>query len=115
NTLVRERRAQRGQLDQAPIPVQEVEEVEDVELHRELVPTELRDRLPDRDVQPVLERAPAAVPLHDLAALLVQAALLLDEVLEGTRGIRVRLKIRPDTGADPDLVRIRGVPRHVDG
>src|SRR5207244_10596282 len=44
-SLVRERRAEGRQLDQAPVLVQEVEEVEDVDLQRELVPPVLRDRL----------------------------------------------------------------------
>src|SRR5690606_39772849 len=97
-------------LDQAPILVQEVEEVEDVELHAHLVPAELRDRLPDREVQPVLERAAAAVPLHDLAALLVQAGLLVDELLERLRGGHVLLEIGADARPDPDLVQVRGIP-----
>src|SRR5205807_8009330 len=59
-SLIGEGRAERRQSDLAPILVQEVEEVEEVELQRELMPPELGDRLPDRHVEPVLRGAPAA-------------------------------------------------------
>src|SRR6267143_3593027 len=47
--LLGERRVERRELDQAPVLVQEVEEVEHVDLQRELVSPVLRDRLPDGD------------------------------------------------------------------
>src|SRR6267378_3909594 len=70
--LIGERGAERRQPDLAPVLVQEVEEVEEVELQRELVPPVLRDRLPEGDVEPVLGGAAAAVALHDVAALLAR-------------------------------------------
>src|SRR6185437_6841443 len=83
--LLGERRVERRELDQTPVLVQEVEEVEHIDLQRELVPAVLRDRLPDGDVEPVLGRAAAAVALHDVAALLGQARLGVDETVERLR------------------------------
>src|SRR5207244_11100410 len=69
--LLAEARVDRRELDLAPIFVQEVEEVEEVELQREVVSAVRWQRLPQRHVESALGGAAAAVALPDVAALLV--------------------------------------------
>src|SRR5215510_1421256 len=78
----RERTVRRAEVLLAPALIEQVEEIENVELHRELLPAVLRQILLDRHIDDLRPRRPTRVALHDPATLLAKARGILNQRLE---------------------------------
>src|SRR5688500_2289440 len=106
--LLREVLVGTRQADLAPILVEQVQEIHDVELHRQPLTANRRKMLAKSDVEAILPRAAAAVALHDLPALIVEAVLAGQESFKRVGLCCVVRPRRARANADANL---RGIAR----